>query len=122
MQAKASKCYRSGMPTYEETEDPFGCILLDYQRGRILRGDFILENDGGGKTPAMPPQWYFNTPERWHEWERETLVTISGPVLDLGCGAGRASLFLQRLGQDVTAVDASPGAVTVCKARGIKDV
>ena len=110
------------MPTYREAEDPFGCILLDYLHGRALSGDFSLENEQGGKTPAMPPEWYFNKPERWYEWERETLSTISGPVLDLGCGAGRASLFVQGLGLDVTAVDASPGAVAVCKARGINDV
>ena len=110
------------MPIYQETEDPFGLVLLDYLHNRALGHDFILENDDGRKTPAMPPEWYFNTPERWYEWEREKLSSISGPVLDLGCGAGRASLFLQELGLDVTAVDASPGAVAVCRARGIKDV
>jgi hypothetical protein len=31
-------------------------------------------------------------------------------------------LFLQERGHDVTAVDISPGAVAVCRARGIRDV
>src|SRR6266516_7696989 len=45
-----------------------------------------------------------------------------GPVLDLGAGAGRASLYLQERGLRVTAVEASPGAVEVCRRRGVADV
>ncbi len=45
-----------------------------------------------------------------------------GAVLDLGAGAGRHSVHLQDWGHEVTAVDASPGAVAVCRARGIRDV
>ena len=42
-------------------------------------------------------------------------------MLDLGCGAGRHALFFQSLGHDVTAVDVSPGAIDVCRARGVTD-
>jgi SAM-dependent methyltransferase len=42
--------------------------------------------------------------------------------VDLGAGAGRASLYLQDRGLAVTAVDASPGAVEVCRLRGVADV
>jgi SAM-dependent methyltransferase len=45
----------------------------------------------------------------------------SGPVLDLGAGAGRHSLLMQELGHHVTAIDISPGAVDVCRRRGVRD-
>jgi len=109
------------MPTYDDNEDPFGRILLDYLHRRDL-AKFTLENDGGWTTPAMSPDWFFKKPDSWHPGEREALSRLSGPILDLGCGAGRASLFLQTLGQEVTGVDASPGAVDVCRARGVRDV
>lgn len=44
-----------------------------------------------------------------------------GPVLDLGAGAGRASLYLQERGLRVTAVDASPRG-TSARRRGVADV
>ncbi|HVF07771.1 MAG TPA: methyltransferase domain-containing protein [Actinomycetota bacterium] len=46
----------------------------------------------------------------------------AGAVVDLGAGAGRHSLSLQDLGHEVAAVDSSPGAVAVCRSRGIRDV
>lgn len=34
-----------------------------------------------------------------------------GRALDMGCGSGRNALYLSRLGFDVTAIDANPGAI-----------
>ena len=39
---------------------------------------------------------------------------------DIGAGAGRVSLYLQKKGFDVTAIDKSPLAIKVCKKRGVK--
>ena len=47
------------------------------------------------------------------EFERER-------VLDIGCGAGRHSLYLQKKGLNVLAIDSSPLAIEVCKLRGLK--
>jgi cyclopropane fatty-acyl-phospholipid synthase-like methyltransferase len=44
-----------------------------------------------------------------------------GRVLDIGCGAGRHSLYLQGKGIDVVAIDRSPLAVKVAKLRGVKN-
>jgi SAM-dependent methyltransferase len=41
-------------------------------------------------------------------------------VLDIGCGAGRHSLYLQKKGLDVLGIDKSPLAVKVCRLRGVK--
>ena len=45
---------------------------------------------------------------------------VKGRVLDIGCGAGRHSLYLQNRGFDVLGIDNSPLAIKVCKLRGLK--
>lgn len=102
--------------------DAWGTALLDHLRGRDVVQP-MLEVDDGTVVPAMHPEWFFRDFERWDWWDRELLSTIkSGPVLDLGAGAGRASLYLQARGLAVTAVESSPGAAEVCRHRGIRDV
>jgi SAM-dependent methyltransferase len=44
----------------------------------------------------------------------------SGRVLDIGCGAGRHSLYLQKKGRSVLGIDVSPLAIRTARARGLK--
>lgn len=106
--------------THQE-QDAFGLALLDHLEGSPPR-HLTLQSDDGVSTEAMPPSWFFQTEASWVDWERSALEQAEGPVLDLGAGAGRASLFLQARGRAVTAVDRSPGAVEVCRRRGVSDV
>ena len=53
------------------------------------------------------------------EW---AVSRATGRVLDVGAGAGRAALALQERGQQVTALEVSPGAAQACRARGVRDV
>jgi SAM-dependent methyltransferase len=106
----------------DPAQDAFGVALLDYLDGRPVP-ELTLEVSGGPSGRAMHPEWFFRTFESWDWWEREILPLVSGgPVLDLGAGAGRAALYFQERGMAVTAVDASPGAVEVCRRRGVADV
>lgn len=82
----------------------------------------MLERDDGSIGPAMQPEEFFLPHEAWPWWEQHALGLTEGSVLDLGAGAGRHSIHLQGLGHEVTAVDSSPGAVAVCRARGVRDV
>jgi SAM-dependent methyltransferase len=71
----------------------------------------------------MEPAWFFRDVAEWDSWERELLGSVErGPVLDLGAGAGRASLYFQARGFEATAVESSPGAAAVCRRRGVRDV
>jgi SAM-dependent methyltransferase len=102
-------------------EDAFGAALADHHAGRT-GPELTLVVDDGFETPAMPPAAFFLPPSAWPADERELLTPApSGPVLDLGAGAGRHSLWFQERGDEVTAVDVSPGAVSVCRARGVRD-
>ncbi|MFC2110641.1 class I SAM-dependent methyltransferase, partial [Bacteroidota bacterium] len=44
-----------------------------------------------------------------------------GKILDIGAGAGSHALYLQNQLKEVTALDISKGAISVCKKRGISN-
>lgn len=95
-------------------------MLRDHLRGED--GEAILEFDDGSSTSALAATVFFTSYEEWAEAEREALTDVRGRILDLGCGAGRHALHFQERGHEVVAVDISPGAVEVARARGITDV
>ena len=54
--------------------------------------------------------------------EQKALKLTKGSVLDVGCGAGSHSLYLQEKGVNIKAIDISQGAIAVSKLRGVKHV
>jgi SAM-dependent methyltransferase len=58
----------------------------------------------------------------WDQRDAWAADRVGGRVLDIGAGAGRASLALQDRGTQVVALDVSPGAVEVCRHRGVREV
>lgn len=65
--------------------------------------------------------WYFTTPREFLSIEKRALKFARGKILDVGCGAGRMSLHLQKRGLKVTAIDISPRIVDLARERGVKD-
>jgi SAM-dependent methyltransferase len=103
----------------KKTQDAFGeNLLAQYHGGRML-SEFV-ERDDRYLDTGSDPGAYFETYKDWPKGEQRAIGCARGRVLDIGCGAGRHSLYLQQKGFDVTAIDNSPGAVKVCKLRGIK--
>jgi SAM-dependent methyltransferase len=69
----------------------------------------------------MGAEWFFADHDDWAEPERATFEYVEGRVLDIGAGAGRHSLVVQRRQFEAVAIDISPGAVEVCRRRGVDD-
>ncbi len=103
----------------KKTQDAFGENLLTQHHGGRMMSEFV-ERDDGYLDTGSDPGAYFETYQHWSKGEQRAIGCAQGRVLDIGCGAGRHSLYLQQKGFDVTAIDNSPGAIKVCKLRGIK--
>ncbi|MFC4533238.1 class I SAM-dependent methyltransferase [Sphaerisporangium dianthi] len=81
----------------------------------------IVEREDGDFL-VMPGAYWFEPPARWPEHVAAGVDRARGRVLDVGCGAGRHALPLQERGIEVTGLDTSPGAVRVCRRRGLRSV
>jgi SAM-dependent methyltransferase len=105
----------------KKPQDAFGENLLAQYNGGRMMSEFV-ERDDGYLDTASDPGDYFSDYKNWAKGEQKAIGHAGGRVLDIGCGAGRHSLYLQRKGFDVTGIDNSPGAVKVCRLRGLKKV
>ena len=99
--------------------DAYGRQLLAQYEGYEPTAE-IVERDDGYIDTGSDPGAYFETYGKWPPAERQAIRFARGRVLDIGCGAGRHALYLQEKGFDVIGVDNSPGAITVCRLRGLK--
>ncbi len=97
--------------------DAFGQMVWAYYEGKEV---FEVWERSDGYITVDPVQTYFSEYENWGLHQRKAMEFVKGRVLDIGCGAGRHSLYLQKLGFDVLGIDVSPLAVKVCRLRGLK--
>lgn len=100
-------------------DDPIGRAMLDYQRGEYEEGDCVYV-DGAETHPAMVEQNYFGDPENVDEVTRRRYEFVEGPVVDVGCGAGRDALWLQER-HETLAVDVNPECVEAARERGVEN-
>ncbi|MEJ6791805.1 MAG: class I SAM-dependent methyltransferase, partial [Lacinutrix sp.] len=68
---------------------------------------------------VLPIDYLFRSYSKMPEIEQKALQLSKGKTLDVGCGAGSHSLYLQHKNFYVKAIDISKGALDVCKKRGV---
>ncbi len=99
------------------TKDLFGKALLDYlQHGH---SEDIATISSLDEKDVMPLPYLFRSYDQMPPLEQKALQLCKGSILDIGCGAGSHSLYLQEQGKDVTALDASKGAIETTLLRGV---
>jgi SAM-dependent methyltransferase len=80
----------------------------------------IIERDDGLINGA-PADHYLGEPDEWQPHDHRALRLCRGHVLDIGVGAGRNAVELQRRGMAVTGLDTSAGAIEIARRRGLRD-
>jgi SAM-dependent methyltransferase len=101
-------------------KDLFGKAILDYQTNNFPE-DLVTETTIS-EEDEMSVAYLFRSHKEMPTMEQKALQLTKGKVLDVGCGAGSHSLYLQNeLNLEVTAIDISSRAIQACSLRGIKD-
>ncbi|QLE01944.1 class I SAM-dependent methyltransferase [Galbibacter sp. BG1] len=100
-------------------KDIFGKALRDYYNGNF--SEEILTETSISEEDELPLSYLFREYTDMPKLEKKALQLAKGRILDVGCGAGSHSLYLQNEKKlEVTALDISEGAIEVCKNRGIQ--
>jgi len=102
-------------------KDLFGKAILDYQTHNnpenIITSTSISEED------EMEVGYLFRSFGEMPTIEQKALQLTKGRTLDVGCGAGSHSLYLQNERNiDVHSIDISRNAIEACSLRGLRNV
>ena len=97
--------------------DIFGQALLDFQKGNYTEDIKTLSSLE--EEDWLPIPYLFRKFKEMPRIEKKALTMCRGKILDVGCGAGSHSLYLQNKGFEVVGLDQSKGAIDVCHNRGI---
>lgn len=96
-----------------------GKAILDYQTGNNPQN--LITETSISEEDEMSVSYLFRNYKAMPTIEKKALQLARGRVLDIGCGAGSHSLYLQQeRNLDVTAIDISPNAIEACRLRGVK--
>ena len=98
--------------------DIFGIALLDYLNNK--QTEVIHTYSSLDEKDSIAVSYLFRSYDEMPILEQRALQQCAGKVLDIGCGAGSHSLYLQSQGYDVVGLDLSAGAIEACQLRGLE--
>jgi SAM-dependent methyltransferase len=101
-------------------KDLFGKAILDFQTGNDPQ-DLVTETSIS-EPDEMSVAYLFRSFSEMPKIEQKALSLAKGKILDIGCGAGSHSLYLQEKKLDVVSIDISENAVEACRLRGLTNV
>lgn len=99
--------------------DPFGRAIRDRVRGE--QTEPLLQVDGDSVREHPIDDFYLGERDPEGEYTRWLEAHLSGPLLDLGAGAGRDALYFQGRVETV-ALEASEHLVATMRDRGVERV
>ncbi len=98
-------------------KDLFGKAILDYHTGN--NPENLITETSISEADEMRVEYLFRDFDEMPKLEQKALQLVKGKVLDVGCGAGSHSLYLQEKGFKVTSIDISKNAIYACQLRGL---
>lgn len=101
----------------DKNKDIFGRAIKSYFEKKETTP--ILVHSPDFEDDEILPEYLFRDFEEMPKVEQTALQLCKGRILDIGCGAGSHSLYLQDKKLKVKAIDTSPGAIEIVKERGI---
>ena len=100
--------------------DLFGKAILDFQTNNAPEN--LITETNISEADEMEVAYLFRTFKEMPKLEKKALQLSKGKILDVGCGAGSHSLYLQNdKNLAVTSIDISKNAIKACKLRGLKN-
>lgn len=101
-------------------KDLFGKAILDFQTNNSPSA--IITETNISEADEMDVAYLFRSYKEMPKLEKKALQLCKGKVLDVGCGAGSHSLYLQNdKNLNVTSIDISKNAIQACQLRGLKN-
>ena len=81
------------MSVLKKSQDAQGWAMYDYYKGKQVSE--IIERDDGYIDSSDGPKLYLFEYKDWSQHIKRAMRYVKGRVIDIGCGAGRHSLYLQ---------------------------